>query len=767
MSPLRGALRVTLACACAGALAGAPPAGADVFGSIGIVSASSTQQADYAHDPAISLDHRYVVFDGSVGGVTGVWRREIGGAGKLDEVAGGDARMPSISADGSRVSFTSNEGASLASITDGAPDPPHPTGEAPNVWVRNMTMSPQEEGAFVIVSAPSGSTEPLRYGSSHPTVPGAVEKFGSFAEGRSAISADGNKVVFVTTEVSNLVAYPQLEAEELELSEVPKPHTPPLQVAVRELDTDRTRLISVRYDPATGAPAIDPQTQSTEPVPLSGQYGAVYSYGGPPKFEEPNNPYGHLQKPALVGASISADGSTVAWMGQQLGEQVPALADETLNPSWGEPLWRRIADGESAPVRRITGGSDPTNPACIASGESSLPATASVSDPCQGPFETQRVAGDGAGGVWLGDVEEDPTPSLSADGYEVAMIAGAPLVAVGAFSGGAEGSHADLYVVDMHPGLSRTAALERVTELATGVEEAVATNAPIASFAISPDGSQLLFSTERSVFPLSTPAYVSAPLAVPGMSELYEVDLADETLTRVTHGFEGGPSEHPLQSVLSGEEDPYFTAHNYEDGALSPSFAADDATLAFSSTASNLVFGDNNTPRGASSSESEGDGADAYISTRLSFSPQPAETSISPAPPNPSVVPDLHLGVSAKSLSGGRVQLVVSVPSGGTLKALARGSVPVPKPGKRGHTKKAVRALAGASAKAGAPGRVTITLRLAKRYVALARGGGGLAATAALTFTGSGQPPLSVSLHIRFRTHGASRPSTARRQVRR
>ena len=59
------------------------PAGADVFEPILLASASAipgfagNQQANYAHDPAISGNGRYVVFDGSYGGAAGVWRRDL------------------------------------------------------------------------------------------------------------------------------------------------------------------------------------------------------------------------------------------------------------------------------------------------------------------------------------------------------------------------------------------------------------------------------------------------------------------------------------------------------------------------------------------------------------------------------------------------------------------------------------------------------------------------------------------------------------------
>ena len=143
-----------------------PPAGADVFGPISLVSegpfGGETQQAEYAHDPAISGNGRYVAFDGSIGGVTGVWRRDLQ-TGALEQVAGGDAELPSISAGGQYVSFTTNEGLSLPEVSQGKPDT-SPHQEPVNVYVRDMAVQPAAtkaeeaarpagERAFTVVSA--------------------------------------------------------------------------------------------------------------------------------------------------------------------------------------------------------------------------------------------------------------------------------------------------------------------------------------------------------------------------------------------------------------------------------------------------------------------------------------------------------------------------------------------------------------------------------------------------------------------------------------
>ena len=272
---LRRSLAAALVCALtavtltAAMLIASAPAGADVFGPISLLSASPLQQAEYAHDPAISGDGRYVVFDGSIGGVTGVWRRElivgeddqvVGG--KLEQVAGGDAEIPSISENGQYVSFTTNEGAYLPQVTDGLAQPESNPREAPNVYVRDMSVAPGEAGAFKLASAVNGSTQGLSYEYAAGEA-GKLEatRYGSTAAGRTALSANGLEVAFVTTAHSNLAG----------------PGTPPLQVAVRNLETDETRLVSVEYDPATGQPQMNPETGQPEPVPEQVEEGSALS----------------------------------------------------------------------------------------------------------------------------------------------------------------------------------------------------------------------------------------------------------------------------------------------------------------------------------------------------------------------------------------------------------------------------------------------------------------------------------------------------------
>ena len=253
---------------------------------------------------------------------------------------------------------------------------------------------------------------------------------------------------------------------------------------------------------------------------------------------------------------------------------------------YGEPLWRRIANGPSEPTRRVTGGSEPENPGCLANPEVELPSTPVPGDPCQGPFAART-----SGGIWNGGENSDYVPRLSANGNYVAFLASAPLISEGA-AFGIPGSafNSDAYREDM-TAPTRASGLQRLSQFASGDTTRISTNADVLDLGISPDGQQVAFSTRRTAFPLGTPAFVSSPSAVPGLVELFEADVADETLTRVTRGYEGGVPEH--SELESANEDRYTKG---SDGSLSPSFDASGQLLTFSSTASNLVFGDGNSP---------------------------------------------------------------------------------------------------------------------------------------------------------------------------
>jgi WD40-like Beta Propeller Repeat len=756
-----GLAALGLAACCA--LAGPAPSDADVFGPISLASAGLTagtghpQQADYAHDPAISGDGRYVAFDGSFDGVSGVWRRDLI-TGEVVQVAGGDAEMPSISEEGRYVSFTTNEGRALASITNGMANVAQQ--EAVNVYVRDMARQPAAsaakeearqpaERAFVVASAANGSEEPLTYPAGSTTV-------GSIASGRTALSAEGREVVFVTTAVSDL-SDPQTPSE---------PTTPALQVAVRYLDTKQTKLVSV--DRETGGPVSATEGGSV--------YGAVFAGAGTIASFAPPQAYGgtfRTQPPP--GASISADGSTVAWLGADVGEQAPLLPAESRAPYYTEPLLRRIAPGSETPTERVTGGSDPQAPGCAASGEAALPVVPSQSDPCQGPFAASGT--ESPSGMLLAGGGGDFVPQLSADGYTVAFTVHAPLVALSEFLG-SSGESSDLYVADMRSGRTRDEALTPLTEVASRGGSA-ATAGPIIDFGISPDGGEVAFSTRRTQFPLGSPAYVTAPAAEAGMDELFDVDLRDNTLTRVTNGFEGGPGERAFVKRPISGEDPYEDG----DGSLSPSFSANGDLLAFSSTASNLTWGDGNTPSnpgyGVSGLE---DGSDAFVVERRQFGVIPTPQYLSPPDEELGVQPAWQLGVTAVSRKDGSVLLYVRTPAPGAVRAAAQSAVLVrvvrsSRGARRAHTTKrgrkphvrtkltvAQRTVATTRAQSRGAGVLSVVLKLANPYQALAARRGGLSGSVGLSFA-AGAHVLRQSVQVTFvRTvkHRARRRSPAK-----
>jgi hypothetical protein len=676
---------IALALSLLAALGISPPATADVFERISLASADSRQQADFANDSAISADARYVVFAGSFGGRSGVFRRDLS-TGEVATVAEGDAVSPSISADGRYVSFT----------TTARLDEQHDVNVAPDVYVRDMSNpdtstcraerdEASEPCAFALASAGDGSRQGLAYEYENPSL--EEPRYGAVAGGRSALSGDGRHVAFVTTAASNLGGS----------------STPLLQVALRDLDTQRTELVSVR-------------TGTDEPVPESaeGHFGAVFPGGG--------------QRPAFpnvssVGASISADASTVAWMGQQVELQAPVLASEPhMEPRYAEPLWRRVAAGAGSPTRRVTGGGDPASAACAASGEGGLTLPPTLSDPCQGPFDTTVEIG----GVWGLERSAADVPRLSGDGRMVAFASNAPQVGRGEF-GSTFNFSDDVYIVDMAEGLTRVQALRRLTEVAGGNPSEPERVAAISDLGISPDGSQVAFTTQRTVFPLGSPAYVSAPDAVAGAQALFDIDLANDTLTRVTQSYEGTPGEPA--NALTG----------------SPSFSGDGDTLAFSSAASNLVYGDGNRA------------SDAFVVQRKRFPAQPVAQYISPAPANPTIRPDWLLGVSATSRPDGSVLLEAQVPGAGSLRAGAQSSMRAsrcaqPKRSScRLGTRIAKRSVASRLVHAPTAGLALAVLKLPRRYGALAKRRGGLSARVSVSFAAAGHPTLHERIVVSFR----------------
>jgi hypothetical protein len=499
---------------------------------------------------------------------------------------------------------------------------------------------------------------------------------GSKASPRVSLSADGRKVVFVSGG----------------------------QVYLRDLATKRTTLVSVNRNPETGA--MEPG------VPVPG--GAVME---------------KEQQPGLTGAALSADGTTVAWMGAHLPAQVPLLADEAEaialddagNHPYAEPLWRRVADGPQVPTRRIVGGGDPLAPGC--------PGTAgTLAEPaCRGPFPAIATKSDLINFTtgWLGVAGIAPidgVPQLSADGRTVALI-GNPTEAT------------NVFLVDMGEGLSRVQAVRQLTsQIPLGGDESgqinsgkyIPVNGHIYDLAISADGRQIALATARQRFPLAPPNLVSRPPTQLGLVELYLIDLEAESLQRVTHGYreEAEPSlGSPLERAEQG------------NGAYSPSFGA-GGLIAFSSSASNLVEGDGN------------DASDVFL-VEGGVGSGAAGSSIATQPRTVALKRRRRLVLTAFSLPNGKVRLVVVAPAVGVLRAFASASLKV-----GSHP----RFLTESQARARAGRAVTMILALPPRYRRFGHSREGLYAMAHVSFmpTGRARPhgrPLHGELQIRFHAH--------------
>jgi Tol biopolymer transport system component len=478
-----------------------------------------------------------------------------------------------------------------------------PTDTNANVdaYVRDMSVPIRAPGAFELVSARDGGDVPASYG---PGLnPGAEVSRGA------AISADGTKVVFRTNDSSS------------DLPARPGTDTPGFQVFLRDRVANTTTLVTRRI--SDGEPA-----------------------GG-----------------ALGPAGISRDGSTVVWTGANAGVQTRFVGGENANPDLLYYLWRRTLDGPSAPTRRITGVSDPDDPACPPDAQVSF--DQSSTGPCFGPLtETEQTGGIGA-----------LLPAMSADGRRVAFLTGG-----GPRPNATTGQGLDLYVTDMSPGLTRKASTTELTR--EGRIGDAASGAPIESVTMSADGRRLAITTFRTVFVLPTLRLLGSGRFQPNVRELYAIDLEAGTIERVVRARDGGDTDGDV-----GNE---------------PTLSADGERIAFVSFAGNLFFGDGN------------ERPDAFWTERV---PEPAPGGGggggSTASRGPGLVlveedpsgPDL--GVRVRRGRRGRLTLRVRVPAAGTVSVAARGRVGRPR---------ARRTLARRTRFAPRPGVVTIRIGVVRRY---------------------------------------------------
>lgn len=577
----------------------------------------------------------------------------------LEKVADGDlfdeatnafvrrgASNPSISADGRYLAFATAEPLAAADTNDHV-----------DVYVRDMGVAIGSPGAYDLVSARDGGDVPASYGP--PAVPTPGSEPGSDVSRGVAISADGRRVAFRTDAPTDLPASAGVDVAAG-------------QIFVRDRQSDSTTLVTARRDSGTGAMTSDPA-------------------GG------------------ALGAALSADGTTVAWTGGNAGDQTRFLGGETPDASFPYYLWRRVADGPTAPTRRITGLADPDDPACPPGSSSNFDPTST--GPCFGPLTDQEANRSSITGQ---------LPAISADGRTVAFLTGAgprPLAATG--------PGLDLFLTHMDPGLTRKAATVELTRDTIGTDAATAS--PLGSVAISADGRHLVVTTVRTRFVLPALQLLGEPRQVPGPRELYAVDLQAGTIERVTRSYSEGDIG---ADVLNG-----------------PTLSADGSRIAFASFASNLFFGDANQT------------TDAFVAERV-----PEEPPVPPpAPPGAGLESNVEeergpsIRVRSRVLAGGKVQLTVSVPAAGGVKAVAKAAAGRPR-------RQRTLATAVARARGTLRSEVKLVLRPVERYRPELGRRGTIPGRAIVTYVAArGGRRASASRSIVFRERAAGRSAGGRK----
>lgn len=511
-----------------------------------------------------------------------------------------------------------------------------------DAYVRDMTIPAGAAGAFDLVSARDGGDVPASY--APPTTPIPAGDLGADVSRGGAISHDGSKVAFRVTEPAS------------DLPDRPGVETPGFQVFVRDRQADTTALVTRAM--GSGAPA-----------------------GG-----------------AIGAAGISGDGSTVVWTGQNAPLQTEFVSGENTElPGFSYYLWRRVADGPAAPTRRITGLSDPDDPACEPSGP--VPFDEFSLGPCYGPLGRSEL------GI---SANFNLLPALSANGRVVAFLSNS-----GPRPNVSTGIGLDLFLTDMSAGATRKASTVELTrEGAPGTAE----SAPIESIGMAADGRTLAVVTARTKFTLPRLTQVGAPRATPEAQDVYVVDVAARTVERATRSYSAGD----INSAVVAE----------------PSLSADGSRVAFVSFASNLFFGDSNQRSDAFVIDRQPDPGSGALAARLGGGGPGATIETDSGGP--------RISVRAKARAGGVVELTVSVPAAGGVRALARGRAGEPP---------RMRALATDSGRARGSKRsqVKLVLKPVRRYRGELRRRGEIGARATVTYVAArGHRRASATRRIAF-----------------
>ncbi len=690
-----------------------------------LLSGSSELQFDHANAPALAGGGRYVVFQGSLAGVSGVYRRDLDG-GTVEPVAvadpgdpaisAPDAAAPSVSADGQYVAFTTTADLEPEHVPAGGGRPegePAVDAGCPEVYVRNMQLPASAPGAYTLVAAVNGGGQGIVFAGGCPPAKGGFAIAGAQAAPAVAMSADGRSVVFTVLSASDLA------------SAGAQAGTPPSQVAVRDLATQTTTLVS-----ATPAGA-----------PTSGG-GAYPSEQAERHLSPPTSSETPIAQEEVTDstAAISGDGSTVAWLGTNVPAQVPGSAAEIEADTYHEtearpaanevePLWRRVADGPSAFTRRLMAGAG--------------------LDMFYSPEEPGEIV---TAGTLVGTltVPAFVPPALSENGESVALISNAPRPpAVRSVELVGKIPTTDAYLVhaDDDP-----AAAVRVTPL-TETPNYDATPAAlgyIANIAISPGGGRVAFDAQRTEFVLPSLALVSPPVSYTDDGEIYEANLTLGTLQRVSATYDGAQPTGAAGLLAFGEN---------------------ERLLAFASRATNLFYGD------------AVKAPEVYLTEEASSEVPAATEGVGVAPEEPLPHGESRLDATAVALPDGRVRVHARTPGAGTLTVAARSQLPgvgTAQPAKHSRATRRSRARRGRSVSAArvprlldrtvgravgrvrASGELTLTVSIAAPYRSLVDGRG-LYAVLRVSFAAPGRRSLVAEIPVTFHRVVRARRTANRR----
>jgi hypothetical protein len=319
---------------------------------------------------------------------------------------------------------------------------------------------------------------------------------------------------------------------------------------------------------------------------------------------------------------ISADGSTVSWVGGNAPAQTRFLNGEALDANQDYYLLRRWQPADATTIR-FTGLADANDPACPPNG--SVSTSFNSRGPCDGPLTGVEA---GLNNYTL------PPPALSADGTKIAYVATGELRPP---QTSFVNPGFDLFYVDIGSPAYRSGGLKASTVELTraGNNPDSRATPPIDTVSITPDGRYIGITTARVLFDYPALDPIGTFRASSDAEEAYLIDMHAKTIERVVTSDGGGDADGSTIGALS--------------------MSSDAGLVCFVSTADNLIFGDANGV------------ADAFVAHRTPVPPHTTTTQTTqttftitnhqPPPPWVHVTrrPDGSLEVTARVPGSGRV----------------------------------------------------------------------------------------------------------------